>query len=378
MTTKTGLIYLQRDKFQVYSPYLSNILEFRFVPELIRDFDLVNRQLFENLLKVFVANNKIPPSSMAIVISDSASFMKDFVSPPVLPNSTTPPPTLEDMHNQATEYLEHVPFEIVGSKIFPLAAGVRAYATNQEIYEALRSILEKQGFIVQTVLPGFVFGPNLSNRPTLDGVSVGAILQKLSVLQGYNLLKESPVISQPEKIDEREEKEETVSDTGSEIPSSPGKPGNKPVMLAVVISAIVLIVGITGVVLYFQFSARPYIPPPAEPAPQTAAPTVTPPQNTQPVAMPEAKDLSVQILAPAAQASNSANLRLSFTTLGVKSVVPQTQEVTTPSSNLLVFSSKVPSQVKSAVVTIVQKVIPDVIIQDKPDASFDITVIFGK
>ncbi|HEX8932440.1 MAG TPA: hypothetical protein VF810_04755, partial [Patescibacteria group bacterium] len=67
MQAKTGIIFLQRDKLQIYSPFLPNVLEFRFVPELIRDFDLINRELLENLIKVFLVNNKLPASNMVMV-----------------------------------------------------------------------------------------------------------------------------------------------------------------------------------------------------------------------------------------------------------------------------------------------------------------------
>lgn len=374
MTTKTGIIYLQRDKFQLYSPYLASILEFRFVPELIRDFDLINRELLENLLKVFLGNNKVPPSGIVIVVSDSASFIKDFVSPPqpVAPNPAqpqTPPPTLEDLHNQANQYIEHVPFELVSSKVFPLATGVRAYATNQELYEGIKAVLEKQGFIIEAVLPGFVFGPNLSNRPTLDGTSIGIILQKVSTVQAYNLLKEIPPVAESSLPSETTGEK----DTPSEENSSSETPSNKKVLIAVAISAIALIVIVTGIVVYLQFQQKPYVPPPPSAA-QTSAPTPQISQSSAAIA--DAKDLTVQISAPLAAASTAATLRTTLMTYGFKSVVPQTQEGIAQS--MVIFSPRVSQQVRTVVTDDVKKSIPTILIQNKPDATTDITIILGK
>lgn len=378
MTTKTGIIYLQRDKFQVYSPYLPNILEFRFVPELIRDFDIVNRQLFENLLKVFIGNNKVPPSNMVIIVSDSASFIKDFVSPPqpVAPNpqQQTPPPTLEDLQNAAITYLEHVPFEMVSSKVFPLATGVRAYATNQEMYETIKLLLEKQGFIIQSVFPGFVFGPNLSNRTTLDGPIVSEMLQKISALQGYNLLKDAPQVQVASVTEETEEKESTTNEE-EEKPEKPEKE-NKNVMIAVAVSAIVLIVAITGVVIYLQFQDRPYTPP-SRPTQQAPAPTA-PPQVTQSVSTAEAGELTVQITSSSSTASTAATLRSTLTNFGFQSIVPQTQTTLGSSSNLLFFSSRVSQDIRTSVTQSVKEIVPDIVVQERPDASFDVTVILGQ
>lgn len=385
MTTKTGIIYLQRDKFEIYSPYLPNIIEFRFVPEIVRDFDLINRELLENLIKVFLANNKIPPSGLVVVVADSASFIKDFVSPltppPTAPGQPpTPPPTLEDLHNQANKYLEHIPFEQVASKVFPLAAGVRAYATNQELYEGLKSILEKQGFIIQSVLPGFVFGPNLSNRPNIDGASIAAILQKVNTVQGYNLLKEVVAMPEPavpgEKTEggEAEAPGEKDTTTGEEE-SVLNKPENKKVMMAVVISAIALIVIITGVVIYSQFNERPYKPPPAV-APQASAPTAVP--QVIPATITEAKDLTAQITSSTTSASTAASLRTALAAYGFKSVVPVIQEGLGATQSFLIFSPKVSQQVRAVVTETVKKSIPTVLVQDKVDATVDITVILGK
>lgn len=382
MTTKTGIIYLQRDKFQVYSPYLPSVLEFRFVPELIRDFDLVNKELFENLLKVFLGNNKVPPSSMVIIVADGASFMKDFVSPPPPPPSSnpqqpqiqTPPPTLEDLQNQAKEYLEHIPYESVASKIFPLATGVRAYATNQEIYDVLKIILEKHGFIVSIVLPGFIFGPNLSNRPSLDGPSISEILQKLSAVQGYNLLRETIATSAPESTlkEEPEEKESSVPEEAS----ASEKPENKKVILAVAISAIAFIVLVTGIIIYSQFQERPYKPPPA-PRPTAVAPT-TIPQVSQPAENQSVADLTVQITGSASQASASAALRSALTPLGFKSIVPQVQAGLGSAQDLLIFSQRVSASVRTTVSDIVKQTLPDVVVQERADSAADIVVILGE
>jgi hypothetical protein len=379
MTTKTGIIYLQRDKFQIYSPYLPAILEFRFVPELIQDFDLVNRELFENLLKVFLGNNKIAPSSMVIIVADSASFIKDFVSPPppvgVAPvQSQTPPPTLEDLHNQANAYLEHIPFESVASKVFPLATGVRAFATNQEIYDTLKTILEKQGFIITSVLPGFVFGPNLSNRPALDAATLNEVLQKLNTLQGYNLLKETlvPIASESSLKEEPEEKDSFVAEEESPL----GKKTNKKMILAVAVSAIIIVAFITGVVIYSQFQERPYKPPVNPPTP-TAAPTTVP--LPSPVVGTEAvKDLTVQITAPASQASPAAALRVALIPIGFKSIVPQVQTGLGSAQDLLIFSPTVSTEVRNAVTGIVKNVVPEVLVQERADAAADVVIILGE
>lgn len=371
MTTKTGILYLQKDRFHLYSPYSSNILEFRFVPELIRDFDLINKELLENLLKVFFGNNKILPSGLVIVVGDSASFIKDFVSPPVTPStppSVTPPPTLEDLQNFANQYIEQVPFEEVASRTFPLATGVRAYATNQDVYESFKTILEKLGFIIEGVFPGFAFGAEISAKPMLDGQSVAVIMQKLSAVRAYNLLKDtSTVVSTPA--------EEEVAE--KEIPATPEK--NKKMFMIGAITVIVLVVIVTGVVIYNQFTYQPYQPPSAGSATiqPTSAPAQTVVSPTTAVLL-DVKTLTVQITAVSSSATTAEKVRTVLSPYGFKSVTTQTQDTLGSAQALLIFSPKVQASARTTVTAEVKKVLGDVLIQEKSDAPADIVVILGK
>lgn len=381
MQTKTGIIFLQRDKFQFYSPYLTNLFEFRFVPEFIQDFDIFNRELLENLLRVFISNNKIPASGLVIVIADNASFIKDFVlaQQPIAPQQASiPPQTLADLQEQANEYLQLVPFESAATKTFPLANGVRAYATNQEVCEVLKSILEKLGFIFEGVFPAFVFDPGVSSRTSLDAPSISVILQKIPTLRQYNLMDST--ISLP-AASEREMPEEPgeVEVKGAEIAktSGYGEDKNNKMIIAIASSAIVLILAITGGVMYYQFANPPYTPPPQ---PQASTPVQT--QPVQPTAAISAavEELTATII----YASGSASLAQveqaqdALALFGFQSVDVQPQETLNAAESLLIFSPRVDEITKGSVTTNIQEIVSGVKIQEKADAVTDITIIFGQ
>src|ERR1700691_5906819 len=105
MVVKTGVIYLMKDKFQFYSGYDGKIFEFRFVPEIVRDLDIINGGLLENFIKVFVSNNKIPPSNLVFVLAESAYFSKDFTaSPQQNAGNNAPEVTKEFLKKDADEF----------------------------------------------------------------------------------------------------------------------------------------------------------------------------------------------------------------------------------------------------------------------------------
>ena len=59
MTERTGVIYLQKDKFDFYTLQIGKVIECRFVPKIIRDLKMVNPKLLENLIKLFIDINYI-------------------------------------------------------------------------------------------------------------------------------------------------------------------------------------------------------------------------------------------------------------------------------------------------------------------------------
>ena len=116
----------------MYVPALPSLLEFHFVPKIIRDLDIVDHNLFEDLLSVFLTTNKVPQGDISIVIGENASFIKDF--------SGTDQATLQ---KQAKEFIQHVPFDVVAGTTFMLSNGLRAYATNKDLYDSMIKMAKK-------------------------------------------------------------------------------------------------------------------------------------------------------------------------------------------------------------------------------------------
>ncbi len=177
MKSKTGIVYIQRDKFQIYSPSLSGILEFRYVPELVKDMDVIDKELFENIVKLFIENNKIPAGSLVIFLGDTACFIKDFLGEDA-----------EKLKAQAKEFADQAPFDSVSTKTFAISKGIRVFATNKDLYEAIQIAFEKEKFTIEAVLPGFLVGDSISTAPELTQQAAAVILRKLNTVRQYNLL----------------------------------------------------------------------------------------------------------------------------------------------------------------------------------------------
>lgn len=390
MTAKPGIIYLQKDKFQLFSPFLRQIVEFRFVPEIVRDADIINGDLLENLVKVFVQNTKIPPGNLTIILADNTYFVKDYVlpePPPAKPGQPAAPPpmTMETISVMSMDFVEHVPFENVVSMTFPLKNGLKVCAANKDFYDAIRASFEKLGFTVDAVYPALVLGNNLGTKPVLDAQLVNTVFQKGGTIKQYDLLTQK--VFSPEV--KKEEGAETVEEADVEVPQDPKKPDKKRLYLMVGVLAFLLIILI---VVYMQ-SLAPAPPPKTAATTETSAPAapvatavpaaaevVTPSESAEvsPAAQLATQNLSLQITTSSVSDPALQSLRDAFNKYTFKNLTTQTQSTTTSSSTIVAFAPSVTQEVKNAILEDVRKVKTDVTVQEKQGGEFDITILVGK
>lgn len=389
MTGKTGVIYLLNDRLQLFSPMLGNVVEFKFVPEVVRDLDVVNKVLMENLIKVFVTNGKIPPSNLIILLSDNTYFIKDFTLPAQPPAQKTPQPgkpeepkvTMEVLMQEADKFVEHVPYDNVVSKTFPMKNGMRVCAANKDFFDAVKGSFEKLGFTVESVIPGMVLGNNLSAKPVLDAALTSTVLQRSQSLKQYDLLTQETYVPASEKASDQTEEVE-VEDPQNK------KPDKKRLIALVGVLASLIIV----LIIVFVQSQQPPTPPqqpaqassPAAVKPAstvnteqpTQAPVVATPVPTIPAAT--MKAFSVQLVSSSDSVAAGQTLNAALAKYGFKSVASQTQSTISSADTLVIFSSTVPQEVRNLILEEVRKVKSNITVQDRPSGTVDIAVIVGK
>jgi hypothetical protein len=149
-------------------------------------------------------------------------------------------------------------------------------------------------------------------------------------------------------------------------------------IIAAAISVIVLIFIITGGVLYYQFTTPPYQAPSKQQVPQVA-PTqpVSVEQNPTTVAI----DLLTAQITYASSSAKTTQVNLVKAKLdlyGFQTVDVQSQESLNSAQTLVIFSPKVDAETKGKVIQDVQSVLPEAVIQERSDATTDITVIIGQ
>ena len=380
MTARTGVVYLQKNKMQIFSPFTGSIFELRFGPDMIRDLDVINPALIERQLKAFLASAKIAPCNVIFVLSDSTYFVKDFVLPTQQPKLAQNEITETVLKKQADEFIEHVPFDNVVSKMLPLKNGIKVCATNKDFYEAIAIALEHIGFTVTGVIPGLVLGNGISAKPVMDAVMANGILQKTNAVKQYDMLNQQ--VYQPQIKQDAEEVDEV------ELEQLQTKKPNKKRLYALVgVFASLLIVLL---IVYVQ-SQTPPTPPkqPAEassdsstnPPPVTTAAPIVHEEPTTPVGSESgslhASNLTVQILNASSSETAVEILREKLNAYKFKSLTIQSQSAVGSTSTIVSFSANTSQEVRNVVLSEVKKLKSNITVQDKQEGAYDITIVLG-
>lgn len=382
MTARPGVLYLLRDRFQLYSPFLRQVVEFKFTPEMVLDLDVLNEELFEEQIKAFVTNGKIPPGNIIFILSDNSYFVKDITSAtqapaqPQKPGQQTPQPSVsvKDLQPQIDMFVEHVPYENVVSLTFPLKNGVRVCAVNQDLFKTVVRGFEKAGFKVDYVIPGMALGGGLSAKPIMDGTLANMAIQKAAALKQYNLQGKDPFAPASKKATEQ------IDEVQQDLENSKEPPKTNKKRLVLMVGVLVVLF-VVLIVVYMQSQQSPAGQPvtvnqPTQ-MPSVAAAT-TAPLPTEAITVDQTKLLSVQIVNASSAGTDAQTIRTAMSKYTFKSISTQTQNNVGTPNTIISFSLKTPQSVRNVVVDEVRKIKSDLTVQETQSGTNDITIIIGK
>lgn len=375
MALRSGVLYLLKDRLQLYSPLTGKVLELKFTPAMIRDLDVVDIEVIETAIKTFVTNGKIAPLGLFIVLSDNAYFTKDFVST-AQPNTSPMAADVQKelLRQQAEQFVEHVPFDNVVSKNIPLKNGIKVVATNKDFYEAIAMAFEHNSFILLGILPGLIVSPGFGAQPVLSAAMATTVITKANALKAYDLLNQQvyePNVASTEEVDEVALEKQ-----------HPKKASRKQIYLVAAIFAVVIVL-LVVVVMQFtapppKWSANPTPPPPAPAAQPVATSSAGATTETASPSASLTSNLVVEIINDADTASVGDSLRENLNTYKFKRVTNETQTALGSSSTVISFSPAILQSVRTLVLDEVRKVRTNVTVQDKTSATADITIIIGQ
>lgn len=172
---KLLLLYLEPTRGIFYGGDMPTMQQIDFPQDIIRDLEILNKEKFHELLVSFLETNQIPPLPITFILSPLFTFDKDLSEIPA-----------EEKEKEAQKFLDQVPFQEIIPYRFIQQQKYKVIAVNKEFISAIKTVIEKKGFTLHSILALSVIQeilPELTNELNLD-----LILTKADNLKQYSML----------------------------------------------------------------------------------------------------------------------------------------------------------------------------------------------
>lgn len=182
---KNEVLLLVRDRFYLYDG--SAVLALEFPPNIVHDVDVKSRDGLNDLITLFIQNNKLVPAQLFFVLSEAVCFSKDFpIANPA-----------DAMKNEAEikEFIDAIPFSSVVSKAYNTPTTTRVVGSNQDLIDTIFSAFENKGFGISALVPANIF-PDFGTVTDLSPETAQKILDKKDAVVAASMVGERTVKEQ--------------------------------------------------------------------------------------------------------------------------------------------------------------------------------------
>lgn len=374
------IIFLDRNGFIIYQDTLSNVWQFPFAQDLVVNLDVINKIQLENSIGAFIQTNKISPSSLIIILSDSVVFQKDLASLQKNPESTDPNQqeneliigNKEQQEKEIRNFLDIVPFEDVLIKVINNNIIV---VVNKDLLEALVSPFKAIGCVVDAIVPGFIYKEYSDFSGGLSQDIVKIVLQQTDLLKLGNILtgQQQAVEIQKDSYDQSQKEPEE-------------KPSN--IRQFILIGVFVFLIAVLAIV-YFTLGREQTFPEKNASQPSTSLnlPNPTPSPQVNQTSSQEAsasssvdnlKTIKITIVGNTETEALSNALENLLTKSGFQNITTEDSISPIPARSSVLFSKSIPDSIRETIIAEIKKIFPDILVQENQELESVITIILGK
>src|SRR3989338_2104749 len=233
---KSGLLYIRRDKAQLYIVGSSSSIEVVFNPAVFENLEVKDKDAFESSIKEIIQKKVSKNISILIVLSSDIVFRKDM-----------PKISGGELDQEINKFIDAIPMdnENLDYRIMPVESGVAVIATNSIIYNIARDAVESLGSEVLAIVPSAFFGVTTSDIT----LNVFAQIAKANVSFGEtDFMRKGPhgkIVPNPISIMNKNRHATPVVSSISSLSESPAKSSISKKSVFLVILTIILF-GISG------------------------------------------------------------------------------------------------------------------------------------
>lgn len=375
------IIFLDRSGFIIYQDTLSNVWQFPFSQDLVQNLDVVNKEQLINLIGSFIQTNKVIPSSLIIVLSDSVIFQKDLTGlqpkpesqQPSLQASLSPDKTInkhqidfankELQEKEIKNFLDNVPFEEVLAKVIN---NTRIVVVNKDLLEAIVDPFKKIGCIVNAVVPCFMYQQYIDFSGGLSQDIARVILQQEERLKLGNMLTGQPI--------------KTQQDPYGEPQKAPKEKSNNLRQFILIVVFVFLLIVLA--IVYLTLGRTPQASPsPIAPSPTAALqtePTSSPTDRNASSSAVDLQTIKITIIGNKETAILDNGLKNLLSKSGFQNIAIKDSTNPVPARPSVLFTKSVPDSLRQKVIAEIKKIFPDVLVQEAQELEPMITIVIGK
>lgn len=356
------VFYLKDKSLQLYSEKLKGkYLSLNFPQEVINNLEIKDTERFKDLLISWLTQSEIGKQKAVIVLSEEVLFTKHI------------PIGAKDLPSQVEDFINEIPFEpeMVAKTYFQTEDGYALVATNKQLFENIKGILEELEWSVVGVTPSLIYG-DFGKTDQLSQEELEEIFKQPGLLKDINYLAPKDLkdlMSLKPLEDNNQDKEETIEVKGN---------GHKKVWILLV--ALVFLGGSLLTVFNLGLVKFPFIKTDSASVPLVVQPTTSPVE--EPTSTPETsvdkKELKVQVLNGTGIPGQAGEVKDLLVDLGFEGIgtANAPEKVTEAAVD---FSTKVPQSIQDEVLAELEKTFIKVWSRNGMENSgYDISVTTGK
>ncbi len=172
-----SLLYLTRSGFKFFSKNFPKGITLSIPHNVINDLEIVDQDKLREQIEAYVLENKLTPSSAAILLSEEIIFSKNISL------------DIKKQNIEVREFLDEVPFD---SKelVYQVKTGIKnslVMATNSQLFLSIKNILESKGWRIELVVSDVGEVPTAANWLK--------VFNKVLKFSHYNFLKNINILS---------------------------------------------------------------------------------------------------------------------------------------------------------------------------------------
>lgn len=371
---QSGIAYITRTQMTLFIQGMSNLVQISFPQEVVRDLDIIDEQKLTTLLQTTIAQNKLPPTSITLLLANDLLFAKQMLNKD---------PSAQQLEEQ--NFTDMVPYEDVSVQHILFNNLVYITVANVEFYKGIIRSLEANNFAVPVVLAAYIFSKEVNFATPLTPQACTPLMQRVGSVKQYNFLHKLV----PEKASQ-----EIRPDTAGKSEEQPFEADNtqkKSNRVFILIGVFIMLIGLLIAVYLWSSQSNP--PPRKEKQAQTrevtvSEPTPQPEEAQAPVeaevpvedtqAVQGASNIKVSLKFPASEEQNAVLVEDSLKTGGFTEVTKEETSAERVNETIISFNNSVSQELKNKIINAVSRVYEKVIVQNSNTFQTPAAIQLGK